>query len=198
MPKWTHTRWGANKPTAISWKPCRPAHDQVFLTKMFAPEETTQTSHCRSCKYNTSPSTVGVDPALGQEWHRKILRVSQPCFQGTGQLKTTQWLPSKISSFSALLRFVWLKTNPSKILLDERGRWAQCTGSAGESGGLHSEPWGRSSPGQHQQPPSQASSSACNFQCWQGQGAGQPCVGCCSLIQELSNRWGRSVIITAQ
>lgn len=105
--------------------------------KKSVPKEVMQTSHCRSCNYNTCQS-------IFWGWPRKLPRFSKPWFQGIGHFKPTHsLLLSRISS-SAPLRFVWLKINPIKLPLDERTRWALCTRTrvSREQGGSHTEPRG--------------------------------------------------------
>lgn len=114
------------------------------------------------------------------------------------------WLLSRISSFSAPLRFVWLKINPTEPLLGG-GRWAPCASTAERAGGLHTEPGkehGSAQTGVSCQQRSLRAGplrpSACDFRCFQGWGVGQLWAGCCSLVQELSNGWGRSISRTVQ
>lgn len=157
-------------------------------------KEMMQTSHCRSCNYNTCQSIFEVDPALQQEGHRKWPCFSKPWFQGIGHLKPTHsLLLSRISSY-APLRFVWLKTNPIKLLLDERTRWALCARTRVSREGHTQSP----GDGEQLRPDWPLPPSASNFSFFQGWGVGSPWVGWCSLDQELSNWWGGSTLITVQ
>lgn len=159
------------------------------LKKMSAPKEMMQTSHCRSCNCNTCQSIFAVDPALQQDGHS----FSKPLFQGIGHPKPTHSLLLSRMSSSAPLRFVWLKFNPIELReADEpcaAAPWASreregCTQSPGD--------------GEQLRPDWPLPPAACNFSFFRSWGVTSPWVGWCSLDQELSNRWGRSTLITVQ